>query len=106
MNQGIWTPRNIEDDSTLTLVDEKIISTIKTFEAAGKDCYPSNTTLAKKNALLSKNDLAPSAKTCRKWSYYGGRVRWSKKNTAYLLCQYGGAAWTGWRGCHDTKSTE
>lgn len=48
MSQGTWTPREIEDDAALTLVDEKIISTIKAFEAAGKDCYQSNAKLAQK----------------------------------------------------------
>jgi hypothetical protein len=47
-NQGEWTPREIADDVSLTLVDERLLSTITGFERAGKECYASNATLAKK----------------------------------------------------------
>ena len=48
MSYGTWTPRELEDDVTLSLIDEKIISTIQAFEKAGKKCFQTNATLAKK----------------------------------------------------------
>lgn len=46
MNQGVWIPKEIEDDPNLTLEEKHILAIITSFEKGGKLFFEKNATLA------------------------------------------------------------